>query len=36
MISARSLPLSMLLAGIMIGLTLTVANASCYLDTILA
>jgi len=26
----------MLLAGIMIGLTLTVANASCYLDTILA
>ena len=35
MISTRSLPLSMLLAGIIIGLTLTVANASCYLDSML-
>ncbi len=35
MISARSLPLSLLLAGIMIGITLTVANASCYLDSVL-
>lgn len=34
MISARSLPLSMLLASILIGVTLTVANASCYLESL--
>ena len=29
MISVRSLPLSMLLIGILVGATLTVANATC-------
>ena len=34
MISVRSLPLSVLLASILIGATLTVANAACYLDAL--
>ena len=35
MITARSLPLSMLLVSILVGATLSAANAACYLDSLM-